>query len=661
MNRVYCAFVALLCSVMFLNVNAAETKSKTAKADRIYKAGHYYDAMELYKKSYVKLKGKDKAMAAYMAAECYSKMNNYKEAAGWYEKATKADKSNADYVLKLANTLKSTGRYDEAITQYNEYKSMNTSDPQGQEGASSSEMAQQWKDKPTKHKVESVSALNTKYFDFAVAASKLEKNTLYFSSSRAEATGGSNDSWYGEKYFDLFKTTQDNNAKWSIPVPLPNPINSSASEGAASFDSKGNVMYFTRCDAIKGKDSQCKIFKTTYDGTTWGTPEGMPFNSDDYTCGHPSISPDGMTLYFSSDMQGGSGGKDIFYITNTNGTWSAPINAGSNINTSKDEMFPHMAEGGKFYFSSNGQPGMGGLDIFSATNENGAWGNVTNLKSPMNSAGDDFGILFTSTTSGYFTSNREGGQGSDDIYSFVMPPANFSVYGKVYDTDTKEPIAGATVELFGSDGTSLSVKTQDAGTYRYELKPGYKYKVSASFTGYLTQFKELSTEGLDESKDFEANFDFPLKSTAKPIQLPEVFYDLDKYSLRPESESALDGLMKVLDENPTITIKLTAHTDFRADDNYNLTLSNNRAKSCYNYLIKKGIDPARLSKEGRGEKDAKEVENDTDYPPFKRGDKLTEEFILALTSEELKEKAHQYNRRTEFTVLGTDYVPKEKK
>jgi peptidoglycan-associated lipoprotein len=303
---------------------------------------------------------------------------------------------------------------------------------------------------------------------------------------------------------------------------------------------------------------------------------------------------------------------------------------------------------------------MGGLDIFSATNENGVWGNVTNLKSPMNSSGDDFGVTFNSATTGYITSNREGGLGSDDIYAFTIPPANFAVYGKVYDTDTKEPIAGATVELFGSDGTQLSVKTQDAGTYRYELKPGVEYKVSASFTGYLTQFKTLSTVGLDESKDFETNFDFPLKSTAKPIALPEIFYDLDKYTLRPESKTALDGLIKVLDENPTITIKLTSHTDFRADDAYNLNLSNKRAKSVVDYLVSNKVDAERLSSEGRGEKDAKEVENNEEYAPFKTGDKLTEAFINGLPSDDLKEKAHQYNRRTEFTVLSTDYVPKKK-
>jgi len=194
--------------------------------------------------------------------------------------------------------------------------------------------------------------------------------------------------------------------------------------------------------------------------------------------------------------------------------------------------------------------------------------------------------------------------------------------------------------------------------YRYELKPNVKYKLSASFTGYLTKFHELSTVGLEEDQDFAKDFDFPLKSTSKPITVPEIFYDLDKSTLRAESKNALDGLIQTLNENPTITIKLTAHTDYRADDNYNLKLSDRRAKSVMDYLISKGVPADRLTSEGKGETTPKAVENDEEYAPFKTGDVLTKEFIDKLETNEMKEKAHQYNRRTEFEVTGTTYVPK---
>jgi peptidoglycan-associated lipoprotein len=300
---------------------------------------------------------------------------------------------------------------------------------------------------------------------------------------------------------------------------------------------------------------------------------------------------------------------------------------------------------------------MGGLDIFSSSNENGVWAEGVNLKSPMNSEGDDFNLIFNSETTGYLSSSRDGGKGADDIYTFVLPPLKISVGGRVYDTDTKQGLEGATVELFGSDGTSLSVKTGPDGTYRYELKPNVKYKLSASFTGYLTKFHDLSTVGLDADEDFNKDFDFPLKSTSKPITVPEVFYDLDKSNLRVESKKALDGLIKTLIENPTITVKLTSHTDYRAEDAYNLKLSDRRAKSVMDYLVANGIAADRLTSEGKGESSPKEVENNEEYPPFKVGDKLTQSFIDALPVDQ-REKAHQYNRRTEFEVTGTTYVPK---
>jgi peptidoglycan-associated lipoprotein len=666
MNKIKYVFVCILSFSLLITCiqpafsqekEAKPKKSKTQKADDLFNRAQYNAAMEQYKKKFVKQSDNaDKGVTAYKTGECYRMMSDPKNAADWYDKAGKAGNKDPELLLHWADALKMSGKYDEAIAKYTEYKAAKPDDARGDQGINSSQMAQEWKDKPTRFTVENVGALHTKYYDFAN-----DTNQIFLTSSREEATGTNNDGWYGQKFYDLFSASRDNNGKWSTPVPVPAPVNSDASDGSATLDSKGTTMYFTRCQSVEKKNGFCKIFKSTLGGTVWSAPEALPFNSDDYNTGQPSISADGTTLYFSSDMPSGQGGHDIYmckWDAATN-AWGSPMNLGTSINTSGEEMFPYMHENGKLYFSSNGLAGMGGLDIFSASNDGGSWGNVTNLKSPINSAGDDFGIMFNSFTTGFLSSNREGGQGSDDIYSFVMPPPNFSVGGRVYDTDTKENIAGATVELFGSDGTSLSVKTEANGTYRYMLKPGVKYKVSASYTGYLTKFAEVSTLGIDESKDFEANFDFPLKSTAKPITLPEIYYDLDKATLRAESKKALDGLILTLNENPTITVKIIANTDFRASDEYNLSLSDRRAKSVSDYLATHGIDKDRLSSEGRGEKSPKEVENDDEYKPFKTGDKLTEAFINGLKTNAEKEKAHQYNRRTEFEVLRTDFVPKQ--
>lgn len=662
MNKTKFYLVCFVSIGLIVGSCSTSKTTKTPKADAKFNRGLYTDASDQYKKYYAKQgKKEDKGRTAFMLGECYRMNSNPVEAANWYEKAYTNGNKDPKVLMNWADALKMSGKYDEAIAKYNEYKTANGPDMAvAESGITSSQQAQAWKDKPTRFTVENVSALNTKYFDFGVAKNPNAKNGILITSSREAATGTTNDGWYGQKHFDLFSAEQDNNNKWSTPVPLTAPLNSPASDGASVFDSKGTTVYFTHCESIEKKNGFCKVMRSTYNGATWSTPEALPFNSDEFSCGQPSLSADGMTLYFSSDMPGGQGGKDIYQCKYdaSAGAWGSPMNLGSAVNTANDEMFPYIHENGKLYFSSNGLPGMGGLDIFSASAENGTW-TVNNLKSPINSPADDHGIMFTSMTTGYISSNREGGQGSDDIYSFVMPPPNFSVGGRVYDTDTKENIPGATVELFGSDGTSLSVKTDNTGIYKYQLKPNVKYKISASYTGYLTKFAELSTVGIDESQDFEQNFDFPLKSTAKPITLPEIFYDLDKSTLRPESKKALDGLVATLNENPTIVVKLTSHTDFRASDAYNIALSDRRAKSVVDYLITKGIDKERLSWEGKGETTPKEVENNEEYLPFKMGDKLTPDFINGLTNAGDKEKAHQYNRRTEFEVLRTDYVPKQ--
>jgi peptidoglycan-associated lipoprotein len=658
MNRILS--IALVAIVLLVS---GCVRQMTQKADGLYNRGLYNDAMVLYKKAYAKQsKKEDKAATAWKIGESYRMQSDAKESANWYEKSYSNGNKTPEVIWALAQALKMNGKYDEAIARFNEYKTANPGDAKADAAIASCQQAQAWKDKPTRFKVENASALNTKYFDFAVAKNPNAKNGIYITSSREASAGTKNDGWYGQKFFDLFSAEMDNNGKWSTPVPLAAPINTAASEGTATFDASGKTMYFTRCDENKGATGFCKIYKTTLGSSGWSKPEGLAINSDEYSVGHPSLSEDGKTLYFSSDMPGGRGGKDIYMMKwdDSNSTWGAPANMGPSINTDGDEMYPFIHPNGKLYFSSNGHPGMGGLDNFSAMFDGGSW-IVNNLRSPINSPADDFGIIFTDATTGFLSSNREGGMGSDDIYSFVMPPPNFAVFGRVYDTDTKESIAGAVVELFGSDGTALSVKTEAPGTYRYQLKGNVKYKISASYTGYLTKFVEVSTVGLDDSEDFEENFDFPLKSTAKPITLPEIFYDLDKATLRPESKKALDGLITVLNENPTITIKLTAHTDYRASDSYNMNLSHRRAKSVMDYLIKAGIDKDRLSSEGKGETSPKEVENNEEYPPFKRGDKLTKEFIDGLATNDLKEKAHQYNRRTEFEVLRTDYVPKKLK
>jgi peptidoglycan-associated lipoprotein len=646
MSRTKCLILLLvtLLSLPVIAQKAKTPKSKTPKADKAYNQANYSKATELYKKCYTKQKSKtDKATTAYKLGDSYRMMSNWKEASAWYEKSVKDGSKDPNATWYYAQGLQSNGKYDEAIAQYNAYKSLMPDDSRTNGAIQACTQAQGWKDKPTRAVLENASALNSKYFDFSPSTANTPKG-IFFTSSRMESTGNGSDGWYGEKFFDLFTSSMDNNGKWSTPVAVPPPVNSASSDGASVWDAKNNVLYFTRCGKIKGKEGICRIYKSVYANASWGEPEALPFASEDYTTGHPSLSEDGKVMFFTSDMPGTTGGKDIYMVRWDGAKWGTPTNLGTAVNTASDEMYPYAGPGGKLYFSTNGHGGMGGLDLYTATEAGGVWGSVTNLQSPMNSPADDFGIMFSDAATGYLTSNREGGLGADDIYSFHIPPPVFSVSGRVYDTDTKESIAGATVELFGSDGTSLSVKTGSDGMYRYELKPENKYKISASYTGYLTKFLEVETVGLADSKDFVGDFDFPLKSTAKPIEMRDIFYDLDKATLRAESKTELDALIKILDENPTITIRIEAHTDTRATDSYNMDLSNRRAKSVVDYLIKNGVDKDRLSSQGFGETKVR----------------VTDEEIAKMATSAEKEAGHQQNRRTEFNVLGTDFVPKKK-
>jgi peptidoglycan-associated lipoprotein len=658
-------FIALILACLFaLPVDAQkQKKSKMPKADRAYNNAEYSKAIDLYKKAYTKKTKQVKAEAAYKCGECYRNISDYKEAANWYDKAIKGGYHDDAAILKLAEALKASGKYDEAIVQYNNYKAKHPDDSKVDAAIESSTRAQGWRDKPTRFKVNGFTAVNTKYYDFGSFLNPADKNTMYFTSSREESAGDDNDKWIGEKFFDLFKTVKDNNGKWSMPALVGTSINSDASDGSACIDSKGTTLYFSRVPKVKNKAYIGKIFKTTLNGTTWSDPEGITLNSEEYTVGQPALTADDQTMYFVSDMPGGLGGHDIWMsiYNKDNSSWGTPVNLGAAVNTPGDEMFPVVGPNGKLYFSSNGHSGMGGLDLFWTSNEGGSWSEPVNMQSPVNSAGDDFSMFWETATTGYLSSNREGGAGQDDIYTFEVPPPVFWIRGKVYDTDTKAPIAGAKVELFGSDGTNLNFVTGEDGTYRYDLKPETKYKVSASFTGYLTKFLEVSTVGIPEDKEFIGDFDFPLQSTEKPIPMPDIYYDLDKATLRPESKKELDKLIKVLDDNPTIVIKIMSHTDFRADDNYNQKLSERRAKSVVDYLIKSGVDKDRLMSQGMGEVNPRVIPPmpmAEQYAPFQAGDVLTEEYIKKLNKADF-EKANQLNRWTEFKVERTDFVPKQ--
>ncbi len=649
----------ILTVTLFCANTAFAQRNPITMAEQAFAKGDYYDAAILYKKAYTKEKNKvKKAEIIFKVAESYRLTNDPKNQEVWYAKALKLNYKDPEVLLKYANALRYNGKYDEAIVQYNNYKKASPNDERADIGIASCEQAQKWKDKPTRHKVENLSPVNSKYSDFGAFYSHKDKRQIIFTSSRQEAIGKSNDGGTGEKFQDLFEATVDKKGKWSSPKPLLEPVNSEANEGSAAMDAKGQDMFFTRCEFEKGKMGNCEIYFTKRKGQTWEEPKLIPLATDSFTVGQPSLSADEQTLYFVSDMPGGFGGKDIWMTTfdKKSKSWGTPVNLGNKINTAEDEMFPYAASDGTLYFSSKGHIGMGGLDIFMTKMSGGAWETPVNMRYPINSAADDFAFVIDEATGnrGFLSSDREGGKGSDDIYAWNLPPLIFTVSGRVFDADSKANIEGATIELFGNDGTSIPFKTDATGSYKFDLKPETTYKLSATMSNYLNKFIELSTVGLEQSKDFIGDFDFALRSTRRAIELPEIYYDLGKWDLRPESKKSLDGLLQILNDNPTIVIELGSHTDSRPIPMTNDSLSTKRAQSVVNYLIRNGIDKDRLYYRGYAAREPRELERD--MGSFKKGDVMTDAFISNLKNTKLKEEAHQLNRRTEFKVLRSNFV-----
>ncbi len=642
-------------------------------ADDAYNNMQYNLALTKYKKALSKARLKpDKEKISFQMAECYRLINNTKKTEAAYKRISKTNyaEKNPLVFLYLAQAMKSNEKYEEAKAFFDKYTEQVPEDPRGPNGSESCKLAQEWIDNPTKYKVTNGKALNSKASDFSAAYADKLFNTVIFTSTRDAATGKTLDNWTGQSFSDLFIAKLDPKGQWSTPVLLETGglINTESNEGNPALNSKFNQLYFTRCGNEKGTLQGCQIMVSRRAGRNWGEPKALSLGGDSTTVfGNPSISPDELILFFSSNLPGGQGGKDIWYATRktANDAFGKAKNLGPLVNTPGDEMFPYMRNDTTLYFSSNGHPGMGGLDIFRTTFSNGVWNKPLNLQYPMNSAGDDFSIVFNpEEDKGFFSSNRKGGRGSDDIYSFVNPPILFTLQGIVKDDNTLQPIQAAVIKLVGSDGTSIEAKTDAKGFYSFsktQIKPRTSYELVCNKTNYFNKKAKETTVGLESSKDF--TIDFRLQPIPdKPVVLPDILYDLAKWDLKPQYQDSLQGLIKTLDENETIIVELASHTDSRGSDESNDVLSQKRAESVVNYLIERGIDPDRLVAKGYGERVPRKLAKDVnkDGFTFKAGAVLTTPYIDSLATKPMQEAAHALNRRTEFRILSKDFVPKTK-
>ncbi len=654
--KTYYLLMAFLAVALMLHSCAADNAMR--KGEKFLAIGEYHDAAEQFKKAYTKTPTKERQLRGQRAlkmAHCYRHISSTQKAISAYRNALRYNVASLDDRLDYARLLLKNGEYKRALT---EFELLNDSMPNNvlvRNGLLSAKMAPKWKEQGSDYTVKKMTEFNSRRADYCPVLAGDQWDRLYFSSTRNDALGDELSGITGAKPGDIFFSDKDDKGKWSKPQTIESGLNTEYDEGACCLSPDGSTMYLTQCLSDASYPRFAQIVTAQRSDASWGKTTPLLITNDTLSSyAHPAISPDGEWLYFVSDMPGGKGGLDIWRMRLTTNGPVGVENLGEPINTPGDEMFPTFRPNGDFYFSSDGHPGFGGLDIFIATvGEDGKY-HLSHPGYPLNSQGDDFGMTFQGQLNqGFFSSNRGDGRGWDHIYSFYNPEIVQTIRGWIYEQDGYELTAGE-ARIVGTDGTNLRLGVRGDGSFEYVVKPGVDYIILAMCDGFLNHKEEIHVDSVKESKVYDLQF--PLASISAPVLIDNIFYAFDKATLLPESKNALDSLILMLNENPNITIELSAHTDYRGAEAYNKKLSQKRAESVVNYLINHGIAVDRLTAVGYGEEKPKTIRRKVAerYPWLKENDVLTEEFILKLKPEQ-QETANALNRRTEFKVLRTTY------
>ena len=658
-----------LCSALLLSCGAEQAMKK---GDKHYAIGEYYDAAEQYKKAYSQTPAKERDLRGQRAqklAECYRRINATAKAINAYNNVVRYKQADSITHLYLGQLYLKNGNYKEAAKAFETAADSLVVRVEGlgvremlqlaKTGLKSAQMAPVWRKEGSAYTVKRMDVFNSRRDDYSPMIGGEDNNLLYFTSTRNQAQGDELSGITGAKAADIFVSQKDDQGRWGKPQSIDSELNSDFDEGACCLSPDGKTMYLTQCKTDPNNPRFATIVVSERSDATWTKPRELTI-SKDTTCSyaHPAVSPDGEWLYFVSDMSGGMGGLDIWRCRLlSHGEVGVVENLGRPVNTAGDEMFPTFRPNGDLYFSSNGHPGFGGLDIYYislTTHHSPLTTQLGHPGWPLNSQGDDFGMTFEGKKNqGFFCSSRGDQRGNDHIYSFYNPEIVQTLKGWVYEQDGYE-LPAAQVYMVGNDGTNLRLSVRSDGSFTQEIKPGVDYVILGTCKGYLNHQEELRVEASKTSK--EHVLQFPLANISAPVLIENIFYDFNKATLRPESATALDELVRLLNENPNVTIELSAHTDCRGSDQYNEALSQRRAESVVNYLIQHGIAADRLTPKGYGEGRPKHIKRKVaeKYLFLKEGDVLTEEFIATLP-EEQQEQCHQLNRRTEFIVLRTTY------
>jgi len=624
-------------------------QSKINAADKKYDGYAYVDAIKTYEK--VAAKG-------YKSEDMFKKLGNayyfnsdFQNAAKWYGELFAMNTNvEPEYYFRYAQSLKSTGDITKANKLLDEFNAISKNDSRGKLYKEDVNYLDQIKANSGRYQIEDA-GINSKYSDYG---SFVHNNKVYFASARD--TGNFTQrkhKWTGEYFTNIYNADLDPSTGSTSKVnKFKSAINTKFHEASPVFTKDGKTVYFTRnnyIDGKKGKDENkvtlIKLYKAELgkDGK-WTNIAELPFNSNNYSTAHPALSPDEKTLYFASDMPGTIGESDLYKVSiNSNGGYGSPENLGSSINTEGKETYPYVTSENEIYFSSDGHPGLGGLDVFVGNiDNNGKVSNIQNVGADINSPKDDFAyIIDPETRRGFFTSNKDGGQGSDDIYKFLETRRLKCVqvlYGTITDAETGVPLPGAKVTLYDA-GMALknSAVADGSGLYSFDVECGKTYYVRAEKPEFAT--KEVSIT-VDKTSG-KTNLPIALeKSTCKVtvgddlgkcFGIKMIYFDLDKSNIRTEAALDLEKILAVLNDNPTMKLDIRSHTDSRASNQYNEALSDRRAKSTIQWLVKNGISPNRLTGKGYGETEL--VNKCSDGVPC-------------------TEEEHQANRRSQFIITA---------
>lgn len=599
------------------------------KGDKAYNEMRYSVAIPLYKKG---LEKDRQVKYVEQLANSYREINDTKNAEMLYLEASKSPDASPKTFFYLGKMHMESERFASAIKAFTTYLQKEPNDVVARMLLASCWSVDDRYEDTTLYDLQNV---NTSEFKDAFSATQYKEGVV-FSADKDVFLNTKKAGWTGNSYLDLYYMQKSDSGKWLAPVLLKGSINGRFHEGPATFNKAGDTVYFTRSNYTRRKmitddknENNLKIFQASLDGDKWKHLVELPFNSDDYSCGHPTLAPDGKTLYFISDMPGGFGGTDIYKSVLQNGTWSKPENLGNVVNTAGNEMFPYMHKDGTLYFSSDAHNTMGGLDVFMTYNYDEKWMTPQNLNYPLNTSADDFGFTLSDNDSTGFVTSTRADEG-DQLYEFTKKPPTFYLIGISREKGGTKRIPGVTVSITReSDNKVFHMVSDDNGEFKMKLQPEEEYYLVCTKEGCFTRTDNISTKGLKVSQNFYADFEVEKIIINKPIVLENIYYDFDKWNIREDAAIELNKLVKLLKDNPTIEIEMGSHTDCRGSDAYNMVLSDKRALSAVRYLISKGISPSRLTWKGYGE---------------------TVPLNKCVNGVKCTEEEHQLNRRTEFKV-----------